>query len=148
MILRAYSFVPFYFSRLSSVFGRLQNPVLLVLSSENGRFRRPPKPSASWAGRLCRLWKDSRSDMFSLWQLGLRASFLSWSLRNLPKSEGPFFWEWKISSAKSTGFRIQLLSTENSWKLLSTENKRIRPKILVGVLDLKLNVYEEFVAPL
>ena len=39
--------VPSLFSRLSSVFGRLQNPVLLVLSSKNGRFRRPSKPSAS-----------------------------------------------------------------------------------------------------
>ena len=33
--------VPSVFGRLSSVFGRLQNPVLLVLSSKNGRFRRP-----------------------------------------------------------------------------------------------------------
>ena len=33
--------VPSLFSRLSSVFGRLQNPVLLVLSSKNGSFRRP-----------------------------------------------------------------------------------------------------------
>ena len=32
---------------------------------------------------------------------------------NLPKSVGSFFWEWKTSPAKSTGFRIQLLSTEN-----------------------------------
>ena len=55
--------------------------------------------------------QDSHSDVFSLWQLGLRASFLSWSLRNLPKLEGPFF--SKTSSAKSTGFRIQLLFTEN-----------------------------------
>ena len=39
--------VPSLFSRLSSVFDRLQNPVLLVLSSENGTFRRPSKPSAS-----------------------------------------------------------------------------------------------------
>ena len=39
--------VPSLFSRLSSIFGRLQNPVLLVLSSKNGRFRRPSKPSAS-----------------------------------------------------------------------------------------------------
>ena len=39
--------VPSLFSRLSSVFGRLQNPVLLVLSSKNGRFRRASKPSAS-----------------------------------------------------------------------------------------------------
>ena len=53
--------------RLSSVFGRLQNPVLLVLSSKNGRFRRPSKPSASLDGRLPRLWKDSLSDVFSLW---------------------------------------------------------------------------------
>ena len=102
--------VPSLFSRMSSVFGRLQNPVLLVLSSKNGRFRRPFKASASWAGRLRRLWKDSRSDVFSLSQLGLRALFLSWSLRNLPKSVGG---EWKTSPAKSTGFRIQLLSTEN-----------------------------------
>ena len=35
------------FGGLSSVFGRLQNPVLLILSSKNGRFRRPSKPSAS-----------------------------------------------------------------------------------------------------
>ena len=47
--------------RMSSVSGRLQNLVLLVLSSENGRFRRPSKPSASLAGRLRRL----RSDVFS-----------------------------------------------------------------------------------
>ena len=33
--------IPSLFSRLSSVFGRLQNSVLLVLSSKNGRFRRP-----------------------------------------------------------------------------------------------------------
>ena len=33
--------VPSLFSRLSSVFGRLQNPALLLLSSKNGRFRRP-----------------------------------------------------------------------------------------------------------
>ena len=46
--------IPSLFSRLSSVFGRLQNPVLLVLSSINGRFRRPSKPS-SLAGRLHRL---------------------------------------------------------------------------------------------
>ena len=39
--------VPSLYSRLSSVFSRLQNPVLLVLSSENGRFGRPSKPSAS-----------------------------------------------------------------------------------------------------
>ena len=38
--------VPSLFSRLSSVFGTLQNPVLLVLSSKNGRFRRPSRPSA------------------------------------------------------------------------------------------------------
>ena len=38
--------VPSLFSRLSSVFGRLQNPVLLVLSSKNSKFRRPSKPSA------------------------------------------------------------------------------------------------------
>ena len=44
--LRTYSLVPSLFSRLSSFFGRLQNPVLLVLSSKNGRFRRPSKPSA------------------------------------------------------------------------------------------------------
>ena len=55
---------PSLFGRLSSVFDRLQNPVLLVLSSKNGRFRRPSKPSASWAGRLRILWKDSRSDVF------------------------------------------------------------------------------------
>ena len=97
--------LPSLFSRLSSVFGRLQNPVILVLSSKNGRFRRPAKPSASGAGRLRRLRKDSRSDVFSLGQLGLRAS---WILRNLPKSAGPFFWDWKTSPAKSTGFRIQL----------------------------------------
>ena len=47
--LRAYSFGTFSFQQaaLSSVFGRLQNPVLLVLSSKIGRFRRPSKPSAS-----------------------------------------------------------------------------------------------------
>ena len=113
LCLRAYSFGPSLFSSRSSVFGRLQNLVLLVLFSKNGRFRRPSKPSASWTGRLRRLWKDSRSDVFSLWQLGLRASVLSWSLRNLPKSISPFFRGWKTSPAKSTGFRIQLLSTEN-----------------------------------
>ena len=48
-------FVPSLFSRLSYVFGRLQNPVLLVLSSKNGRFRKPSKPSDSLAGRLCKL---------------------------------------------------------------------------------------------
>ena len=37
----------FLFSRLPSVFGRLQNPVLLVLSSKNGSFIRPSQPSAS-----------------------------------------------------------------------------------------------------
>ena len=36
--------VPSLFSRLSPVFGRLQNLVLLVLSSKNGRFRRPSNP--------------------------------------------------------------------------------------------------------
>ena len=34
---------PSLFSRLSSLYGRLQNPVLLVLSSKTGRFRRPSK---------------------------------------------------------------------------------------------------------
>ena len=38
--------VPSVFGRLSSVFGRLQNPVLLVLSTKSGRLR-PSKPSAS-----------------------------------------------------------------------------------------------------
>ena len=40
-------------------------------------------------------------------------SFSGWSLRNLPKTVGPFFWKWKNSPTKSTGFRIQLLCTEN-----------------------------------
>ena len=31
----------------------------------------------------------------------------------IPRNIGPFFWEWNRSPAKSTGFRIQLLSTEN-----------------------------------
>ena len=57
MTLKAYFLVHFLFNKLSSVFGRLQNPVLLALSSKNGRFRRPSKPSASSAGRLCRLRK-------------------------------------------------------------------------------------------
>ena len=42
-----------------SVFGRLRNPVLFIPSFENGRFRRPSKPSAPRAGRLR---KDSRSE--------------------------------------------------------------------------------------
>ena len=62
-------------------------------------------------------------------QLGLRTSFLSWSLRNLSKSVGPFFREWKTSAAKSTGFRIQLLSTENR-----TGTKRMRPNFRQLVL--------------
>ena len=39
--------VPSLFSRLSSIFSRLQSPVLLVLSFENGRFGRLSEPSAS-----------------------------------------------------------------------------------------------------
>ena len=39
-------FVPSVYGRLFSGFGRLQNPVLLVLPSKNGRLRRPSKPSA------------------------------------------------------------------------------------------------------
>ena len=39
--------VPSAFRRLSSVFGRLQNPVVLVLSSKSGRLRMPSKPSVS-----------------------------------------------------------------------------------------------------
>ena len=42
LYIRAYSS-----GRLSSVFGRLQDPVLLVLSSKNSRFGRSSKPSAS-----------------------------------------------------------------------------------------------------
>ena len=42
-----YFLVSFVFGRLSSVFVRLQNPILLVLSSKNGKFRMPSKPSAS-----------------------------------------------------------------------------------------------------
>ena len=42
----------------------------------------------------------------------LRASFSSWSLRNLQKTVSLLFWELKTSPAKVTGFRIQLLSTE------------------------------------
>ena len=34
--------VPSLFNRLSSVFGRLQNPVLLILSSKNGRLEGLP----------------------------------------------------------------------------------------------------------
>ena len=44
---------------------------------------------------------------------GFRTSFSSWSLRNLPKTVVLFIWAWKVSFAKSTGFRIQLLPTEN-----------------------------------
>ena len=39
--------VPSVLGRLSSVFGGLQNPVLLALSTKNNRFRTPSKPSAS-----------------------------------------------------------------------------------------------------
>ena len=39
--------VPPVVGRLSSIFGRFQNPILLVLSSKTGRFRRPSKPSAA-----------------------------------------------------------------------------------------------------
>ena len=39
--------VPSVFGRASSIFGRLENLSLLVLSSKNGRFRRPSKLSAS-----------------------------------------------------------------------------------------------------
>ena len=45
-----------------SVFGWLQNSVLLARSSKTSRFRKPSRLSASWAGRLRRLCKDSRSD--------------------------------------------------------------------------------------
>ena len=38
--------VPSVFGRLFFVFGRLQNPVPLVLSSTNGRFGRTSKPFA------------------------------------------------------------------------------------------------------
>ena len=57
-------FTLFFLSLGAYSFGRLQNPVLMVLSSKSSRFRRPSKPSASWAWRLRRLWKDSRSDVF------------------------------------------------------------------------------------
>ena len=44
--------------------GRLLNRVLLVLSSKNGKIRKPCKPSASRAGRLLILRKDSLCDVF------------------------------------------------------------------------------------
>ena len=50
------------FGRLSSVSGRLQNLVLLVLSPKNGRSRRPSKLSASLAGRLRRPCEESCSE--------------------------------------------------------------------------------------
>ena len=56
--------MPSIFGRLSSVSGRIQNLVLLLLPFKNGRLRRPSKPSPLLAGRLRRLCKDSRSDVF------------------------------------------------------------------------------------
>ena len=44
--------VPSLFSKLSSVFGRLQTYVLLVMSSKNGKFKNQLKP---FDGRLLRL---------------------------------------------------------------------------------------------
>ena len=39
--------VPSVFNSLSPVFGRLYNPVVLVLSSKNDRLRKPSEPSSS-----------------------------------------------------------------------------------------------------
>ena len=55
---------------------------------------------------------------FSFWCVFLVTTWLeslvlTWSLRNLPKTVGQLFGEWKTSPAKSIGFRNQLLSTEN-----------------------------------
>ena len=112
--------IPSVFGRLSSVFGRLQNPFLLVLSSKTDRFRRPFKPSTFWVGRLHKLCKNSRSDVSS------KGAFFRWFSENLLNSENRRLWKKQISCPKEIGllkmvnfggnyFKTRLVSWVLTW---------------------------------
>ena len=92
------------FGRLSSVSGRLQNLVLLVLSPKNGRSRRPSKLSASLAGRLRRPCEESCSENLVVVVTTWLESLVFTLEPTKPSKNGrPFFLESKILPAKSTG---------------------------------------------
>ena len=89
VLFRANSFGTFCFRWAVFCFWLASNPVGTVF--KNGKFRRRSKPSICFVRwRTSQTSPDLRSDAIYWWQVGLRAAFSSWSLRNLPKAVGPF----------------------------------------------------------
>ena len=119
--------VPSLFSRLSSVFGRLQNPVLLVLSSKNVTVGLEVFPNLLLQLKgfadferilvlMCFLCDSSFRN--SCFDPILRASFLSWSLQ---KSGGPFF-QLCLRSLLVSEFNRCLFKTEGTKRIRHVTN--------------------------